>query len=51
MFLFNCVNQLMCLCLNRSEELSGQMQLVQREEIEDDEDMFETIDKRIFSLS
>ena len=35
----------------RSEESSGQLQLVEREDIDDDEDLFEAIDKRIFILS
>ena len=36
--------------LFRSEESSGQLQLVEREDIEDDEDLFEAIDKCIFVL-
>ena len=36
--------------LCRSEEVSQQMQLVQRDEIDDEEDLFEAIDKRIFDF-
>jgi hypothetical protein len=34
--------------LSRSEESSGQLQLVEREDMEDEEDLFEAIDKRNF---
>ena len=33
----------------RAEESSGQLQLIEREDIDDDEDLFEAIDKRIFT--
>jgi hypothetical protein len=35
--------------LSRSEESSGKLQLVEREDMEDEEDLFEAIDKRKIS--